>query len=132
MRAAGRTKEEVELTERYCKEQGLFRTDSTPAPTFTKLVSLDLSTVEPSLAGPKRPQDRVALAAMKETWHKALRAPVAERGFGLADAALAKKATVKQNGHSSEIGHGAVVIAAITSCTTTSNPSAMPAAGLLR
>src|SRR5207244_3551148 len=101
LRATGRTKDEVELVERYCKEQGLFRTDATPAPTFTKILSLDLSTVEPSLAGPKRPQDRVPLAAMKENWHKALKAPVAERGFGLADAALAKKATVKQNGHSS-------------------------------
>src|SRR4029077_12978746 len=87
--------------------------------------------VEPSLAGPKRPQDRVSLAAMKDTWHKALRAPVAERGFGLADEALGKKGTVKDNGHSSEIGHGAVVIAAITSCTNTSNPSVMIAAGLV-
>src|SRR5262245_4905799 len=131
MRATGRTKDEVDLTERYCKEQGLFRTDATPAPVFTKSVSLDLSTVEPSLAGPKRPQDRVSLAAMKDTWHKALRAPVAERGFGLADDALGKKGTVKDNGHSSEIGHGAVVIAAITSCTNTSNPSVMIAAGLV-
>ncbi len=131
LRATGRTKQEVELVERYCKEQGLFRTDATPAPTFSKTVSLDLATVEPSLAGPKRPQDRVPLAAMKENWHKALKAPVTERGFGLTDAAVAKKATVKNNGHSSEIGHGAIVIAAITSCTNTSNPSVMLAAGLL-
>src|SRR5262245_15489892 len=131
MRATGRTKDEVELVERYCKEQGLFRTDTTPAPTFTKTVSLDLSTVEPSLAGPKRPQDRVTLAAMKETWQKSLKAPVTERGFGLNEDALGKKGVVKQNGHSSEIGHGAVVIAAITSCTNTSNPSVMLAAGLL-
>src|SRR5436190_5549145 len=103
LRATGRTKDEVELVERYCKEQGLFRTDTGAAPTFTKTVSLDLSTVEPSLAGPKRPQDRVPLAAMKENWHKALKAPVTERGFGLSDAAVAKKATVKDNGHSSEI-----------------------------
>ena len=131
LRATGRTKEQVELVERYCKEQGLFRTDATPAPTFTKVLSLDLSTVEPSLAGPKRPQDRVPLAAMKENWHKALRAPVTERGFGLSEETIAKKAVVKNNGHSSEIGHGAVVIAAITSCTNTSNPSVMLAAGLL-
>jgi aconitate hydratase len=131
LRATGRSKEDVELVERYCKEQGLFRTDATPAPVFTKTVSLDLGTVEPSLAGPKRPQDRVPLALMKETWHKALRAPVAERGFGLNEDALGKKATVKSNGHSSEIGHGAVVIASITSCTNTSNPSVMIAAGLL-
>jgi aconitate hydratase len=131
LRATGRTKDEIDLVERYCKEQGLFRTDATPAPMFTKTVLLDLSTVEPSLAGPKRPQDRVALAAMKETWHKALRAPVAERGFGLPEETLGKKATVKSNGHSSDIGHGAVVIAAITSCTNTSNPSVMLAAGLV-
>jgi len=131
LRATGRTKDEVELVERYCKEQGLFRTDSTPAPTFTKTVSLDLGAVEPSLAGPKRPQDRVSLAAMKDTWHKALKAPVTERGFGLSDADIAKKSPVKDNGHSSDIGHGAVVIAAITSCTNTSNPSVMLAAGLL-
>src|SRR6476646_1099423 len=131
LRATSRSKEQVDLVERYCKEQGLFRTDATPAPTFTKTVSLDLSTVEPSLAGPKRPQDRVPLAAMKENWHKSLKAPVTERGFGLAGAALGKKATVKDNGHTSEIGHGAVVIAAITSCTNTSNPSVMLAAGLL-
>ncbi|HZN37119.1 MAG TPA: aconitate hydratase AcnA [Pirellulaceae bacterium] len=131
LRATGRTKDEVELVERYCKEQGLFRTDATPAPKFTKTVSLDLSTVEPSLAGPKRPQDRVALGAMKETWHKSLRAPVTERGFGLAEGELTKKAAVKDNGHSADITHGAVVIAAITSCTNTSNPSVMLAAGLL-
>jgi aconitate hydratase len=131
LRATGRTKDEVELVERYCKEQDLFRTDATLAPTFTKTVTLDLSTVEPSLAGPKRPQDRVPLAAMKETWRKSLKAPVTERGFGLDDAAIAKTGKVKNNGKSAEIGHGAVVIAAITSCTNTSNPSVMIAAGLL-
>jgi aconitate hydratase len=131
LRATGRTKDEVELVERYCKEQGIFRTDATPAPTFTKTVSLDLRTVEPSLAGPKRPQDRVPLAAMKENWHKSLSAPPTERGFGLAGADLTKKVAVKDNGHSADITHGAVVIAAITSCTNTSNPSVMLAAGLL-
>jgi aconitate hydratase len=131
LRATGRTKDEVALVERYYKEQGLFRTDADPPLVYTKTVSLDLSTVEPSLAGPKRPQDRVSLAAMKETWRKALKAPVTERGFGLDDASVAKKAAVKNNGKSAEIGHGAVVIAAITSCTNTSNPSVMLAAGLL-
>ncbi|MDX1944268.1 MAG: aconitate hydratase AcnA [Pirellulaceae bacterium] len=131
LRATGRTKDEVALVERYCKEQGLFRTDADKPLVYTKTVSLDLSTVEPSLAGPKRPQDRVSLAAMKQTWEKALKAPVAERGFGLDDAALAKTGTVKDNGHSAQITHGAVVIAAITSCTNTSNPSVMLAAGLL-
>ena len=129
--ATGRTKDEVALVERYYKEQGMFRTDATPPATFTKTVALDLSSVEPSLAGPKRPQDRVALSAMKKTWQTALRAPVSERGFGLDDASLARKAAMKDNGKSAEITHGAVVIAAITSCTNTSNPSVMLAAGLL-
>jgi aconitate hydratase len=140
LRATGRTKDEVTLVERYCKEQGLFRTDADKPLTYTKTVSLDLSTVEPSLAGPKRPQDRVSLAAMKETWQKSLKAPVTERGFGLDDAAIAKTGAVKVNGQSGatagspssvDITHGAVVIAAITSCTNTSNPSVMLAAGLL-
>lgn len=131
LRRTGRTKPEVELVERYYKEQGLFRTDASPTLTYTKLVTLDLGSVEPSLAGPKRPQDRVSLSAMKKTWHTALKAPIAERGFGLGDADLAKTAAVKDNGHSTAIGHGAVVIAAITSCTNTSNPSVMLAAGLV-
>ncbi|ADB16929.1 aconitate hydratase 1 [Pirellula staleyi DSM 6068] len=131
MLRTGRTKDEVSLVERYTKEQGLFRTDGGPALSYTKTISLDLSTIEPSLAGPKRPQDRVALSSMKKTWQTALKAPVAERGFAIDDAKLATTATVKDNGHSATIGHGAVVIAAITSCTNTSNPSVMIAAGLL-
>src|SRR5687768_1784293 len=131
LRATGRTKDEVDLVERYYKEQGMFRTDAMPTLAFTKTVSLDLGTVEPSLAGPKRPQDRVALSARKKTWQTGLRDPVAERGFGLDEAAIARKAAVKDNGKSAQIGHGAVVIAAITSCTNTSNPSVMLAAGLL-
>ena len=83
LRRTGRTKAEVELVERYTKEQGLFRTDTTPPLQYTKTVSLDLSTVEPSLAGPKRPQDRVSLASMQKNWRAGLKAPVAERGFAL-------------------------------------------------
>ena len=94
-------------------------------------LSLDLSSVEPSLAGPKRPQDRVPLGQMKQSFRTALRAPIAERGFALDDAALARTGTIAANGHSVELHHGAVVIAAITSCTNTSNPSVMLAAGLL-
>ncbi|MCE9524438.1 MAG: aconitate hydratase AcnA, partial [Planctomycetales bacterium] len=131
LRRTGRTKQEVDLVERYNKEQGLFRTDASPVLSYTKTVTLDLGSVEPSLAGPKRPQDRVSLSAMKKTWHTALKAPIAERGFGLDDAALARKGTVKENGNGTAITHGAVVIAAITSCTNTSNPSVMLAAGLV-
>ncbi len=131
MRRTGRTTDEIELVERYCKEQGLFRVDGSPDLTYTKVVTLDLSSVEPSLAGPKRPQDRVPLTSLKVSFAKALSAPIAERGFGLTQQQLASTATVRDNGHSCDIGHGAVVIAAITSCTNTSNPSVMLGAGLL-
>ncbi|MBS0210477.1 MAG: aconitate hydratase AcnA [Planctomycetes bacterium] len=131
MRRTGRTAAEVQLVERYCKEQQLFRTDDAPTPSFTKVLKLDLGTVEPSLAGPKRPQDRVPLKSMKQSFNDALRAPVAQRGFALDDTALRRTGTVANNGHSAQIGHGAVVIAAITSCTNTSNPSVMLGAGLL-
>ena len=131
MRRTGRTEEEVQLVERYTKEQGLFLTADSPVPKFTSQVSLDISTVEPSLAGPKRPQDRISLADMKSGFDASLRAPVNERGFALDEAALTHTARVDNNGDSCDIGHGAVVIAAITSCTNTSNPSVMLAAGLL-
>ncbi len=120
----GRTAEEVDVVERYAKAQGLFRTDDTPEPRFTDTLELDLSTVEPSLAGPKRPQDRIALGQMKGAFEGALRAPVGNSGFGLSDDEVQKRTNGK-------LGHGAVVIAAITSCTNTSNPSVMVAAGLL-
>ena len=131
LRRTGRSAEQVELVERYTKELGVFRTDESPLPEFSKLLRLDLATVEPSLAGPKRPQDRVPLSAAKSSLHQALRAPVSQRGFGLQDPALARTAVVVTDGRQSTIGHGAVVIAAITSCTNTSNPSVLLAAGLL-
>jgi aconitate hydratase len=131
LRRTGRTNQEVQLVERYAKEQGLFRTDQSPDPTFTKVLHLDLSTVEPSLAGPKRPQDRVPLAKMKEAFRQALTAPTAQRGYELDAAAAQRTASVQDGKAASTIGHGAVVIAAITSCTNTSNPSVMVAAGLL-
>jgi aconitate hydratase len=131
LRRTGRTKAEVDLVERYTKEQQLFRTDDGPEPAFTKLISLDMSTVEPSLAGPKRPQDLVPLRSMQASFRKSLVSPVTERGFALDEAGLKRTGKVVDNGHSSSIGHGAVVIAAITSCTNTSNPSVMVAAGLL-
>jgi aconitate hydratase len=131
LRRTGRTDAEVALVERYCKEQGLFRTAATPDPVFTDTLELDISTVEPSLAGPKRPHDRVPLAQMKDAFRKALQAPVKERGFGLAAEDLAKSAPVRVRGFDGALRHGAVVIAAITSCTNTSNPSVMLGAGLL-
>jgi aconitate hydratase len=131
LRQTGRTDLEVDRVERYTKEQGLFRTDQTPDPEFSETLALDLGTVEPSLAGPKRPQDRVALSDMKRAFRQALSAPVKERGFGLPTTELARAATVQSNGDRETIAHGAVVIAAITSCTNTSNPSVMLGAGLL-
>jgi aconitase A len=119
------------LVDRYCKEQSLFRTDQTLDPSFSDTLALDLGDVEPSLAGPKRPQDRVTLKTMKDSFRRSLTAPVKERGYGLAEGELARAAAVGGNGASATIGHGAVVIAAITSCTNTSNPSVMVGAGLL-
>jgi aconitate hydratase len=131
MRLSGRPEELIALTEAYCRAQGLFRDASSPEPEYTQTLELDLGSVVPSLAGPKRPQDRVALNDMKSVFQKALTAQVKERGYELTPEALASKAKVGTNGGSYEIGHGAVVIAAITSCTNTSNPSVMVAAGLL-
>jgi aconitate hydratase len=121
----------TELVEAYCKEQRLFRLPTSPDPEYTDVLELDLSTVVPSLAGPKRPQDRVALSDMQPTFRKALTTPAKERGFELKEGDLAKSVTVGTNGSAAEMKHGAVVIAAITSCTNTSNPSVMLGAGLL-
>lgn len=127
----GRSAELIELVEIYCKEQGLFRTENTPDPVFTDLLELDLSSVETSLAGPKRPQDRTSLAGMQRKFHADLVAPKIERGFELDVSELSSKVAIGTNGVKSEMGHGSVVIAAITSCTNTSNPSVMIGAGLL-
>lgn len=143
LRDTGRDAEQVALVEAYSKAQGLFRARGAATPSYTKTLSLDLATVEPSLAGPKRPQDRIPLSGMKKAFQKSLRAPISERGFALSEEECAKKATVVWDGFNplesprlpksgtDEIGHGAVVIASITSCTNTSAPRLMIAAGLL-
>ncbi|MFK7738603.1 MAG: aconitate hydratase AcnA [Pirellulaceae bacterium] len=131
MERTGRSKEQVALVEAYTKAQGLFVDENSPAREYTKTVRFDLSEVVPALAGPKRPQDRVPLSDMKSEFKSILTTPVADRGFGLTEDALSNTATVGSNGSASEIGHGSVVIAAITSCTNTSNPSVMVGAGLL-
>jgi aconitate hydratase len=122
LRFTGRSKEQVALVEAYCKEQGLFRTTATPDPVFTDTLHLDLGDVEPSLAGPKRPQDRIPLREAKASCEKAL----AEANGKLLGPVLVKAGPVEYRLH-----HGAVVIAAITSCTNTSNPAVMLGAGLL-
>jgi aconitate hydratase len=129
--ATGRSDELVDLVERYTRAQGLFRTDETPDPQYTDMLELDLGTVEPSLAGPKRPQDRVALSSMKETFNQALVAPASKTGIGLPQEERDLAVVLRQNGSSYTMRHGSVVIAAITSCTNTSNPSVMIGAGLL-
>ena len=127
-RLTGRRPADVDLIERYMKEQGMFYGRGTPDPVFTTSVELDLSNVEPSLAGPKRPQDRVPLARMKETFQKALTTPLKDRGLGLEPNNLDRTVAVDAK---TRMGHGAVVIASITSCTNTSNPSVLIAAGIL-
>jgi len=131
LRQTGRSESEVERVERYCKEQGIFRSNEIPDPEYSETLELDLEAVMPSLAGPKRPQDRVPLSAMKGAFRKALAAPVIERGFGLSPQASEQVATVGFNGNQATLKHGSVLIAAITSCTNTSNPSVMLGAGLL-
>jgi aconitate hydratase len=136
LRLTGRAPEQIELVETYAKAQGMFRTDDAPEPVFTDVLELDLRTVEPSLAGPRRPQDRVALHDVKRTFNIALAEWQAAReakpggnaarmesegGGGTALAAEPK----------TEVADGSVVIAAITSCTNTSNPNVLIGAGLL-
>ncbi|RKX26084.1 MAG: aconitate hydratase AcnA [Candidatus Zixiibacteriota bacterium] len=130
LRMTGRTDEEIDLVETYAKEQLLFREKGSTEPVFTDTLELDCSTVEPSLAGPKRPQDRIALSQMKARFNEALTAPIKERGFELSGPE-SKSTVIVANDEKSEVGHGAVVISAITSCTNTSDPSVLIAAGLM-
>ena len=122
LRLTGRSEEQIALVEAYCREQGLFHDENTPEAEYSELLALDLSEVEPSIAGPKRPQDRVALSKAGESFEKALPGLIKTSKGGDASA------TTASNGN---LHHGSVVIAAITSCTNTSNPSVMIAAGLL-
>ncbi len=126
LRITGRSEEQIDRVERYAKEQGLFRTETEPE--CDEVIELDLTTVEPSLAGPKRPQDRVFVRDLKSSFRVALTESPENRGFGLAKEDRHKKAAVKDRG---ELTHGSVVISAITSCTNTSNPSLLLGAGLL-
>lgn len=127
----GRDKDHIDLVREYCIAQGLFRTDDTPDPFFRDTVELDLNDVKPSLAGPKRPQDRVDLSDMKKVWQNTLVKPIDERGFGLTEEKLDATGSIKRDGKTYKLPHGAVAIAAITSCTNTSNPSVMIGAGLI-
>ena len=131
LRLTGRPVDVIDRVERYCKEQGLFRTNQTPDPEYSDSLELDLSSVEPSLAGPKRPQDRTPLKDMQRSFQAALTAPIKERGYALKPEDVLRSGSMGTNGGKVEMKHGAVVIAAITSCTNTSNPSVMLGAGLV-
>ncbi|MDE2028466.1 MAG: aconitate hydratase AcnA, partial [Candidatus Omnitrophica bacterium] len=130
LRLSGRSDDEADLVEKYYKAQDMFYTPNTPECIYSDILELDLSTVEPCLAGPKRPQDKVPLKDLKTNFLQSLTADVASRGYGLKPEDLGKKATLC-NEEVETMGHGAVVIAAITSCTNTSNPSVLIGAGLL-
>ncbi len=144
LRFTGRSEEQVELVERYCKENMLWR-DPSAKLRFSDTLSLNLASIEPSIAGPARPQDRIPLAASRKTWRKSVGAILGDKagadaasieawaaaGPGEGPGNIAKKAAVSTDKGNFELGHGNVVIAAITSCTNTSNPSVMLAAGLL-
>ena len=139
LQMTGRDPELIELVERYARAQGIFRTDESPIPAFSELLELDLSSIEPCLAGPKRPQDRVPLGEVRESYYLAAAVPVPVReaetgrfeGEGGAVDELHHLRGARPNGKHALLHEGAVVIAAITSCTNTSNPSVMVAAGLL-
>lgn len=120
---SGRDEQLIKLVEAYTKEQGLFRTDNTPDPVFSASFELDISTVQPSIAGPKRPQDRILLKESKPAFDKAFNELKLEN--------TKDTVQVSENGHSIELKNGSVVLAAITSCTNTSNPSVMIGAGLV-
>ncbi|MBN2196260.1 MAG: aconitate hydratase AcnA [Polyangiaceae bacterium] len=129
LRLTGRREEDVALVEAYARAQGLFRTDGGPEPRYSERLVLDLSTVVPTIAGPRRPHDKVALADAKAGFAVAL--PQMFKAIEVTPEVLARRARVVLEGTEHDLAHGSVVIAAITSCTNTSNPSVMMGAGLL-
>ncbi|MDP0496606.1 MAG: aconitate hydratase AcnA [Verrucomicrobiota bacterium JB024] len=147
LRATGRTEEQIELVKAYYEAQGMFGIPKKGEVTYTKVLDLDLGTIVPSVAGPRRPQDRIDMPALKNTFQKLLESPVAEGGYGVEPENFDRRSSVnferkdarwQDDGGAPtatemlpDIGHGSVLIAAITSCTNTSNPSVMLAAGLL-
>lgn len=126
---SGRDTDHVEDVKRFMSAQGLFYEQSSTTPKFTSNLELDLGTVEPSLSGPKRPQDRVSLSEMKSHWRASLNAETGHQGHGIDPSRNSDSSPIE--GRGCDLNHGDVVIAAITSCTNTSNPSVMIAAGLM-
>lgn len=131
MRLTGRSEEHIAVVEKYCKETGLFFNPDLE-PVYTDVIEINLAEIEANLSGPKRPQDLIPLSQMKEEFNKALTAPQGNQGFGLAASEIEKEVTVNfDNGHKTQMKTGAIAIAAITSCTNTSNPYVLVAAGLV-
>ncbi|RFU60545.1 aconitate hydratase AcnA [Peribacillus glennii] len=132
MRLTGRDEEQIQIVETYSKENGLFYTADKEDPTYTSVVEIDLSEIEPNLSGPKRPQDLIPLSQMQKAFKEAIDAPMGNQGFGLKPEEINKEVTVKfADGHETTMKTGAIAIAAITSCTNTSNPYVMLGAGLV-
>ncbi|MRH42607.1 aconitate hydratase AcnA [Aquibacillus halophilus] len=132
LRLTGRTEEQISIVEKYCKENSLWYSPDQEDPEFTELVEINLSELEPNLSGPKRPQDLIPLSKMKESFNEAITAPAGNQGFGLDKKEFDKEVKIEHpNGKTSVMKTGALAIAAITSCTNTSNPYVMLGAGLL-
>lgn len=131
MRLTGRSEEQIKVVETYSKENGLFF-DPSLEPVYTNVVEINLAEIEANLSGPKRPQDLIPLSAMKKEFNQAITAPQGNQGFGLDEKEINKEVTVKfNNGDTAQMKTGAVAIAAITSCTNTSNPYVLVGAGLV-
>jgi len=132
LRLTGRSEEQIAIVEKYCKENNLWYSPDQEDPEYSEVVEINLSELEPNLAGPKRPQDLISLSNMQKEFRKAVTAPVGNQGFGLDESEFDKEVTVEHpNGKTSVMKTGALAIAAITSCTNTSNPHVMLGAGLL-
>ena len=131
LKLTGRSEQTVALVETYFKAQGLYRFDDDESPQYSENIILDLSLVEPSLAGPRRPQDRIPLREMKDAFQKALTTSKQERGFEIPTEKTSVTVDVWMDGQNTKLAHGTVVLASITSCTNTSNPYVMITAGLL-
>src|SRR5690625_49722 len=128
----GRSEEQIALVKKYCQENDVWYDPDNPDPEYSELVEITLSELEPSLAGPKRPQDRIALSDMKRSFNDLITAPAGNQGFGLDETEFDKKVSIKHpNGKKSTLKTGDLVLAAITSCTNTSNPYVMLGAGIL-
>jgi aconitate hydratase len=131
LRLSGRDATKVALVEAYYKAQQLFRPSGAADPDYDEIVEVDLSKIEPILAGPKRPFNLIPVRTLKETFTTSLTAPIGHHGFGLGEKGQSQRYLLRMDSQEFELQHGAVILAAITSCTNTSNPQALLEAGLL-